>query len=200
MEWSALIREPVFWLLTLSGGLCGAACVVLRAHLVPFALGLGMNLENAALLASIFGGAGLAGGLLSGMIADRIGGARTFVVISALQFAAWLSLLAVNGYLSLAACVAVIGLCANAMMPVVATLIANVFGRECFARAMGLFSVLTMPFGVVMPLVAGRLYDLSGSYRLVFLICAGIFAVAGTAFCFVSRIEVDRSAEAVPAT
>jgi len=64
---------------------------------------------------------------------------------------------------------------------------------------MGLFAVLTMPFGIVMPLLAGAFYDLSGSYRQVFLIHAGIFAIIGAVFFFFSRIEVGRAATAVPA-
>lgn len=198
-ELKGLLREPVFWILIFCGGLYGATGVVLSAHLVPFALGLGMNLESAALLASIFGGAGLAGGFFGGMVADRIGGARTFIVIAFLQCAAWLCLLLSNRYAFLAACLAMIGLCANAMMPVVATLIANVFGRERFARAMGLFSALTMPFGIGLPLLAGALFDLSGSYRQVFLMHAGIFAIVGTVFCFVYRIETGRATTTVPA-
>lgn len=185
-------REPVFWVLMLCGGLYGAAGVAIGGHLVPFALGLGFDLSSAAFLLSIFGAAGLAGGFLGGTLADRIGGARTFAALAFLQVLAWSCLLVPSGYGFLALCAAVIGLCANAMLPVASTLFANVFGRDRFARVMGLFTLLTMPFNIVLPLLAGALYDLSGSYHQVFLICAALFAIAGTALCFVYRIEADR--------
>ena len=194
-EQKVLTRDPIFWLLIFFGGLYISMGVVLSVHLVPFALGLNMNLTSAALLASIYGGAGLVGGFFGGAVADRIGGARTFIVAAFLQVAVWPCLLLPIGYTSLAMCVAVIGLCINAMVPVISTLVANVFGRAQFSRVMGLFSILTMPFGIVLPLLAGALYDFSGSYREVFLIQAGMFAIVGIAFCFAYRLEVERLAE-----
>lgn len=198
-ERKSLMHEPMFWLLIVCAGLYRAACVVLGAHIVPFVTELGMNLQSVAMLATIMGGTGLFGGLAGGIFADKIGGARTFTVISFLQLVTWPCLLLSNSFISLAVCVAIINLCANAMFPVVTTVMANVFGRTRFASAIGLFSILTTPFGIALPLLAGTLYDLSGSYRLVFLIQAGIFGIVGTAFCFIHRVEVKRAIITVPA-
>ena len=129
---------------------------------------------------------------MSGMVADRIGGARTFAIMAFIQFAIWPCLFLSYGYSFLAVCFALIGLCANAMMPVITTLVANIFGRARFSRAMGLFSISTTPVNILLPLIVGALYDVSGSYREVFLIYAALFGVVGIAFCFIYRVEISR--------
>ena len=71
------------------------------------------------MLASILGGAALSGGFFGGTIADRIGGAVTFAVVSFVQVAACAFLVMSTDYAFIAVCVAVIGVCANALIPVV---------------------------------------------------------------------------------
>lgn len=185
-------REPVFWVLMLCAGLLSGSAVAFAGHLIAFTLGLGLTLRNAAYLLSVYAAAGLAGSFLGGLLADRIGGTWSFATIAFLQCIAWPCLLLHLGYGFLAFWIAVIGLCANALLPVCATLFANVFGRARFARVMGLFSLVTMPFNFILPLMAGGLYDYSGSYRSMFLICATLFAIAGVIACLVHRIEVSR--------
>jgi MFS family permease len=184
------VREPVFWLIMCCAGLIGGANVAFAGHLIAFAVGKGIALRNAAFLFTIFGSAGLAGAFLSGLLADRIGGARSFALVCFLECIAWPCMLLPFGYGFLAFWVAVTGLCANSMLPICTPLFANVFGRERFARVMGLYSLTTMPFNFILPLLAGILYDVFGSYRAVFLIYAGLFGLAGILICFVHRTEV----------
>ena len=55
---------------------------------------------------------------------------------------------------------------------------------------MGLYSLSAMPFGLLMPIAAGWLFDLTGSYRAVFLGFALLFAAAAALlFFYVHRVE-----------
>jgi nitrate/nitrite transporter NarK len=63
---------------------------------------------------------------------------------------------------------------------------------------MGLYSLSAMPFGLLMPIAAGWMFDLTGSYRTVFLAFAALFAGAVALLFYVHRVETaQRPAPAV---
>ena len=188
------IREPVFWVVMVGIGIFGGIGVAFSAHFVPFALETGLTLKSAALLFSMFGAAGLIAGLVGGFVADRLGGARTFACTSFIASITWPCLLIAHQYWTLALCVIVLGLCANSIMPIAVTMLANLFGRAPFARIMGMLVFITMPFNVALPLLSGALYDLLGSYRAVFVLNAALLVSVGIIFAFVHRIEASRGA------
>jgi MFS family permease len=196
---ASLIREPVFWAITFCAGVVSGAGVTITTHLVPYATGLGISLQSAAFLLAILGGAGMAGGVVFGLLADRVGGARALGLMSLIQAVLWPGLLVAGGYPVLALMVAGIGLCAAAILPVVATLYGNVFGARAFARVMAFYSLGAMPFGLLMPLLAGWLFDISGSYRTVFIVHGLLFACAVAILFYVSRVETARRFAPAPA-
>ena len=57
--------------------------------------------------------------------------------------------------------------------------LADYFGARRFATLQGLTSTLTMPFGVLGPLLAGLAFDEFGSYQLIFSVYAPLTAIAG---------------------
>ena len=193
------MREPAFWAITYCGGIVAGAGVTLSTHLVPFATGAGYGLQSAAMLLTIMAAAGMAGGVLFGLLADRLGGARTLGLMCLAQALLWPSLLGGAGYVMLAAVVAGVGLCVSAVLPVVATLCGNVFRTSSFARVIGLYSISAMPFGLLMPLIAGWLFDATGSYRAVFAGYGVLFAGAVVLLFYVHRVEAAQRPAAVAA-
>lgn len=191
-EAGAPMREPVFWVLMFCTGIFGGAAVAFMAHFIPFALEAGLTLKSASVLFSILGAAELAGGFAGGLVADRLGGARTYALTSFIQAIAWPCLLLTHQFWILALCVSLIGLCANSSVTVATTLFANFFGRAHFARVIGMFSLISTPFNFALPLLSGAVYDLSGSYRSVFVLNAALFVLLGTTFALAHRIEVSR--------
>jgi len=183
------MREPAFWAVTYCGGVVAGAGVTMSTHLVPFATGAGYSLQSAAFLLTIMGAAGMVGGVLFGLIADRIGGARALGLMCLAQAVLWPALLSGVGYATLAMLVAGIGLCVSAILPVVATLCGNVFRSRSFARVIGLYSIGAMPFGLLMPVIAGWMFDLTGSYRAVFVGYGLLFAGAVALLFYVHRVE-----------
>ena len=191
------MREPAFWAITYCGGIV-AGTGVISTHLVPFATGAGYTLQSAAFLLTVMGGAGMAGGVFFGLLADRIGGARTLGLMCLALALLWPALLSGGGYFALALVSAGFGLSISAVIPVVATLFGNLFSTRSFARVMGLYSLSAMPFGLLMPIAAGWLFDLTGSYRSVFLVFAALFAGAVALLFYVHRVETaQRLAPAV---
>jgi MFS family permease len=192
------MRKPAFWATTYCGGIVAGAGVTISTHLVPFATGAGHDLQSAAFLLTVMGGAGMAGGVLFGLLADRIGGARTLGLMCLALALLWPALLSGSAYSALALVTAGFGLCMSAVIPVVATLFGNLFRPGSFARVMGLYSLSAMPFGLLMPIAAGWMFDLTGSYRTVFLAFAALFAGAVALLFYVHRVETaQRPATAV---
>jgi MFS family permease len=182
-------REPAFWATTYCGGIVAGAGVTISTHLVPYAAGAGHGLSSSAFLLTLMGGAGMAGGVLFGLLADRIGGARTLGVMCLVLALLWPALLGSSDYAALALVSAGFGLCMSAVIPVVATLFGNLYRSRSFAPIMGLYSLSAMPFGLVMPIVAGWLFDITASYRTVFLAFALLFAGAVVLLAYVDRAE-----------
>ena len=193
------LRQPVFWAITYCGGLVAGTGVTVSTHLVPHATGAGIGLQAAALLLTLMAAAGMVGGVLFGHIADRIGGARTLGLICLGLAVLWPALLVDSSFLALAWVAAGMGLCVTAFLPVVSTLFANVFGSRSFAQVIGLYSISAMPFGLAMPVLAGWIFDLTGSYRAAFIGYAMLFAGACVLLLHVHRVETARGPAAVAA-
>ena len=66
-------------------------------------------------------------------------------------------------------------------MPMTPLLRARYFGRKAYGSIYGVSALMYMPAGVAGPVLAGWIYDTTGSYMLVFTLLAvalGISAVA----------------------
>ena len=71
-----------------------------------------------------------------------------------------------------------IGLCAGGLHPAFAALLGNAFGREAFASALGLATLLMLPFTFAAAPLAGAIFDATGSYNVAFTLQIACFVVA----------------------
>ncbi len=177
-----LTRIPIFWLIAVSSGIYGATAIAFAGHLVPFALSIGFAFKTAALLPAIQGATGLGGSLVGGILSDRIGSARTFALLSLAQAIMLPILLHTGNFALLALCVAVIGLCANATLPVVATLFASIFGRKNFTKVMGIYVLVIIPFNFALPVLTGFLFDIYGNYSVSYYMNFAMLVSIGVVF------------------
>ena len=53
-------------------------------------------------------------------------------------------------------------------------MIAKLFGLASLGIILGSIEFVSMVFGVISPILAGHIFDITGSYQLAFLICATI--------------------------
>jgi MFS family permease len=189
------LRSPAFWVTTFCGGIVNGSSITIATHIILFATAQGIAFQSAAFLLSILAGVGMLGGIFGGSLADRLGGSLTLALIALLEIIAWAGLQLNFGYWYLAALIGLIGICANGVTPAAAALLAHFFGRQSIGKALGYFALATMPFNFIMPLAAGILFDVSGSYRLAFMIYAGLFVV-----CVVLLLGLYRQERKQPAS
>lgn len=182
-----LLRNPLFLALTLASGLVMGAAISKAVHFMPMLIERGVKLEFAALLLSISGGAGIAGSLLFGYLADRLNAGRVLAVNVAIQGVVWIiPLLTIDPGLLLVDAV-LIGLCGGGFVNAHAVLARRQFGLADFGRVMGLTSLMTTPFLFAMNPIAGLLRDQTGNYELAILSQSAGFFVAIFCLLYAAR-------------
>jgi hypothetical protein len=85
----AIVRWPVFWTLSLSTTCVLASGIMLGTHLVPMVTQWGITHTQAATLVSVGSLASILGAVFFGWLADKVGGARTIMLICVLCIAMW---------------------------------------------------------------------------------------------------------------
>lgn len=186
---SALRRAP-FWTLTASGTLSLAAGAAINAHQVPYMIGRGYDPVLAATMAGLLGVASLPGRLGLNAVSDRLGAQGLLVACVAAQ-GLGVVLLALAGSLPLlVAYVAVYGLAFGAVNPLRASVVALHFGRRAYGSITGVQGMATWLGAAAGPLVAGWLYDRTGSYSLALWLGVGALALSAMAVAVTPRPNV----------
>ncbi|MDD2673211.1 MAG: MFS transporter, partial [Syntrophales bacterium] len=148
----------------------GFCLQVVFVHLVPHATDVGFSVAEAASLLSVIGGTSIIGRIGLGTIGDKIGTRKTILVIFImLTVSFWLLLVNDLSLFYVLAVVFAIGY--GAMSAIQSPIVLEFFGVTAHGAIFGLAMVGYSIGGAIGPVVAGRLFDTSGSYLLVFLIC-----------------------------
>ncbi|EAQ03263.1 probable oxalate/formate antiporter [Pseudooceanicola batsensis HTCC2597] len=159
--------------LTVMLGLAGIGCCVAmsmpQVHIVAFCVDLGYGPAVGGQMLSLMLLGGVASRILSGLLADRIGGVRTLLIGSTLQTMALVLYLPSGGLTSLYLVSAVFGLSQGGIVPSYAVIVREYLpAREAGARV-GLVIMTTIVGMALGGWMAGWIYDVSGSYFLAFV-------------------------------
>ena len=176
-----LLRSRDFWLLGGAAAILGGGGASLATHIVPLATGQGVAPSLAATLLSVLGGAGILGSLGYGVIADRVGGWRALSANAAIQAVLWAGLLVPMAFPLRFLLVAAIGINSGGMVASIGTAFSQRYGTASLGGALGLWSLVSLPFTVALPPLTGALYAASGSYGQGFSVQIALFAVAAVA-------------------
>jgi MFS family permease len=183
-----IIREPRFWALVLGMAAILSGQIMFSAHLVPMAMGWGVNATTAAGLLSLTALAGMAGALILGWVADKLGGRLALVIACLDSIVLWLILLAHPPVAIAAAVVALIGFHGAAGLPLFGMAASQLFGQASFGRAFGLGTLGMLPFMVAAVPIAAMVYVRTGSYSadlvghtVFFVLAAVLILVVGRA-------------------
>ena len=180
-------RTVAFWLLTIIFMLTWLVVFMPLVHIVPFAIDLGISQLRAAMTISMIGLAGFTGRLTIGPISDRIGRLRALGICLLLQALSFLGFSVSRELAPLYASAAIFGFSYGAITALFPALIGDFFGRIAVGAIVGfIFAVAGSPaaFG---PLLAGYLYDVTGSYRIAFEFSAILNLIALTLVFFLRK-------------
>ena len=146
-------------------------------HIVPLAIDRGISPATAAIILSVMNGATTAGSITVGLIADKIGSRRAFFTSIYLIFAVMLLLIPVTSAWLLGVFVIILSLGLGGIAVTQSSMVAELFGMQSHGAILGC-TVFTFTLGGASgTFVAGSVFDSTGSYQWVFLLC-GVLVVA----------------------
>lgn len=184
------VRRLDFWLLAIAVGILNGSGMTKVSHLAAIVSEQGRTLDQAALLLSLSGGAGIVGALAFGWLADRFGGAASLVINAVLQVATW-SILLLHPQMPLLILDGIImGACGAGVFALVAVVCSQLYGAANIGRSLAIVNASGTPLLFVMPPLAGAIHDAGGQYFPVILGLMVVCAVAAAMFALVIRGEL----------
>jgi len=156
-------------LLCIAGIACCVAMSMPQVHIVAYCGDLGYGAARGAEMLSLMLGCGIVSRLISGLIADRIGGVRTLLLGSVLQGAALLLYLFFDGLASLYVISGLFGLFQGGIVPSYAIIVREYFSPREAGTRVGLVLMATLLGMALGGWMSGAIFDLTGSYQAAFL-------------------------------
>ncbi len=156
-------------LLAFAGIACCVAMTMPQVHIVAYCADLGYGPARGAEMLSLMLILGVVSRLVSGVIADKIGGLGTLLLGSSLQALALVFYLPFDGLVSLYVVSAIFGLSQGGIVPSYALIVREYFpAREAGSRV-SLVLMATVAGMALGGWLSGEIYDLTGSYQAAFL-------------------------------
>lgn len=182
-----LLSNSRFWALSLAGIASMSSSVALGSLLVPIGVSWHFTRWQSALLATIMSLVGLAGSILYGWIADKIGGAKAVALICLSCTVLWLLLLLAPPYFVVAVIIGFIGMAGAGAVPALSRGYSEIFGQASFSRAFGLNTIVGLPFVALSVAGSARVYSATGSYNAAMVAISVFFAIGTVLALYASR-------------
>ncbi|MGJ8543996.1 MAG: MFS transporter [Sulfitobacter sp.] len=166
---AGLSPRALQYLLGLAGVGCCVAMSMPQVHIVALCVDLGFGAAVGAEMLSLMLLGGVGSRIVSGLLADRLGGVPTLLIGSVLQCLALFLYLPAEGMVSLYMVSLVFGLSQGGIVPSYALIVREYMpAREAGARVgfVMMATIIGMALGGWM---SGMIYDLSGSYEMAFI-------------------------------
>jgi len=143
-------------------------------HIVPHAIDLGLPQTTAAAVLATIGAVSMLGRFSMGIINDWIGGRRSLIISTILFIIAliWLQMARDAWMLFLFA--SIHGFAHGGLYTVISPIVAELFGTKSHGVLFGIVWFSGNIGGSIGPLMTGRIFDLTGSYQIAFLILIGM--------------------------
>ncbi len=163
-------RIEQFWTICMTEFAIFFCLFTIVVHIVPHARDLGLAPPYAAGVLSTIGGVSIIGRIVMGAANDRIGGKRALIICIVALFCSFIWLqLASNAWMLFLFAV-IYGFAHGGFFTVVSPMVAEWFGTDSHGILFGIILFCGTLGGAVGPLIAGRIFDVTGSYQMVFFV------------------------------
>jgi MFS transporter, OFA family, oxalate/formate antiporter len=172
------VRMIPFWIMSVTWFALFFCLMTIIVHIVPHARDLGLAPTTAAGVLSMIGGVSMAGRFVMGAAVDRIGGKRSMIICFIILVCGLILLQLASKAWMLFIVAGIYGFAHGGLFTVVSPTMAELFGTGSHGLLYGFVLFSGSLGGSFGPLLAGRIFDVTGSYRSVFIILTGL-AVTG---------------------
>jgi len=166
------LHTRLFWMFGIALICFGLNMGTVMVHIVSHAIGLGFSTASATGILAVIGGISVGGRVIVGSASDRIGNKIALVISFSLISIALLWLLAARELWMFYLFAIVFGFGYGGMAALAAPVVAELFGLSSLGAIMGVTMIFVGGAGAVGPVVAGHIFDITGSYSLAFTIYA----------------------------
>ncbi len=182
-------RIEQFWTICITEFAIFFCLFTIVVHIVPHARDLGLAPAYAAGVLSTIGGVSILGRIVMGAANDRIGGKRALVICISVLFCSFIWLqLASNAWMLFLFAV-IYGFAHGGFFTVVSPMVAEWFGTDSHGILFGIILFCGTLGGAVGPLIAGRIFDVTGSYQMVFLVLSALSVTGFVLMMFLRPIR-----------
>lgn len=171
---ASVMKSRVFWTLCAIQFLFLPSLTTVPLHLPVHGMDLGMSTTRAATLLSVIAAASVVGRLAIGAFADRIGGKRGLILCFLPLIVALVALLAIDQPWLLFVAALAYGFGHGGLFTIIAPTIAEFFGTRAVGAIFGAVLFFGTIGGAIGPILAGRIFDTTGSYTPAFMTLAGM--------------------------
>ena len=178
------IGTKQFWLFATSWFIVSFCAMIVLVHIAPRVTDIGISATVAATILGAIGGFSVVSRLAMGIISDRIGVKAVFIIGLVLLAASltWVQYAKEAWMFYLFA--AVYGIAHGTLYTVFTPLLAQLFGLRSIGAIVGVFVFTGTLGGSIGPILAGRIFDITNSYQLAFLLSLALSLIALVLMCF----------------
>jgi len=189
----AAARTGQFWIICIAEFAIFFCLLTVIVHIVPHAMDLELTPPTAVGVLSTIGFVSMLGRIVIGTANDKIGGKRSLVICFILLLCSlfWLHVASEAWMLFLFA--VIYGFAHGGFFTVMSPMIAEFFGTGSHGVLFGMVLASGTLGGAAGPLMAGRVFDVTGSYRIAFLVLT-LLAVIG--FVLITLLQPPREEDA----
>lgn len=180
------LRQPATWYIAAFGATTYFALGVQQAHQITYIQDLGFSPMVAAMTMSILSAMSVLGSLIFGVLALKVDIRYSASAFLVLRIISLIILLTTHNLTLIYIYTVIFGLSAGMLSPVMAALIANYFGRDCYAAVLGVAITLQVLSWSASPTIAGAIYDGTNTYTLAFILSI-ISTFIGIIFVLLAR-------------
>jgi MFS family permease len=197
-EWHEMVKTPSFyliWTIYMLGAFAGLMIIGHLAKIADIQVGIKYGFVLVALLAILNAG----GRVCSGWLGDKIGQTNTLFVVLLIQA---LNMFFFKNYTSVVALtigVLIAGYCYGSLLSLFPSITYEYYGTKNAGMNYGLVFTAWGVGGVIGPIVAGKVADVTGAYHQAYLV-ASILCVAGGLLTWLIRPPKTVKAMAVAPT
>jgi len=191
------LRSRMFWIIVTVLFLCSVSQNGAIAHLSALLTDRGIPAGRAALAASALGGATLVGRLFTGWLLDRYFAPRVAFCILTIAAAGTLILSRAHSMLTGVIGAACIGIGMGGEADITPYLLSKYFGLRSFSTLYGFSWTAYAIAGAIGPVIMGKAFDLTGSYRTLLSELALATLVAAALMLLLPRYSLPPSDEEI---
>lgn len=177
-HWREMLKSRAFWSIGLIFGSMSCVYSAVMLHLFGHLLDIGLSTSYAAWILSATALFAALGKPVVGWLSDAFGAKVTIWLALSTQCAALLLFSQAGDFRLSITAACIYGLGYSGMSPLRTFSISTAMGSVSFGAANGVLRIIELPLVISASPLAGFIYDATGSYRIAFLILAGLMAVA----------------------